>query len=153
MYGITKTKARCENDKILFSHGTSYPPFAPHELHTHERCEIFCVFRGNGFYVTEGVRHTFERGRIFLMRPGEMHLAEMIGDEPRESLAFHFDPAVIEGIDPERRLLTPFYDRPLGTNNVYDHSAIAPTQIYSLFQQMQKLGNDNYENCAHCSAL
>lgn len=153
MYGITKTKARCENDKILFSHGTSYPPFMPHKLHTHERCEIFCVFRGNGFYVTEGVRHVFERGRIFLMRPGEMHLAELIGDEPRESLAFHFDPSIVDGIDPERRLLTPFFDRPLGTNNVYDHSALASTEIYSLFQQMQEIGNDNYENCAHCSAL
>ena len=153
MYGITKTKARCENNQILFSHGVSYPPFMPHELHTHERCEIFCVFRGSGFYVTEGVRHPFERGRIFLMRPGEMHLAELIGDEPRESLAFHFNPSIVDGIDPERRLLAPFFARPLGMNNVYDHSALASTEIYSLFQQMQEAGDDNYENCAHCSAL
>lgn len=153
MPGITKNRVVCSSDHILFGSSVEYPPFRYHNLHTHERCEIFCVFRGSGYYITEGARHRLEHGRIFLMRPGEMHMADIMGKEPKESLSFHFDVSIVDSIDPQRRLLEPFFDRPLGMNNVYDHPVVAPTEIYTLFNKMREMGPDNYENCIHSTAL
>ncbi|MBR5543297.1 MAG: helix-turn-helix transcriptional regulator [Oscillospiraceae bacterium] len=124
----------------------SYPPFTPHKMHIHEHCEIFCVFRGDGYYITEGARHKFEHGKIFLMRPGESHMADLVGDEPYDRISHHFWPSVIEGVDPERRLLAPFFDRPLGMNNVYDRSVVAPTGIYEMFSKLEARKKDKYES-------
>lgn len=123
----------------------SYPPFAPHPMHVHEWCEIFCVFRGDGYYITEGARHRFEHGKIFLMRPGESHKADLTGNEPYDRIAHHFLVSDVEKIDPERRLLSPFFDRPLGQCNVYDRSVVAPTGIYELFARLYEKKSDNYE--------
>lgn len=141
------------NSLINFGYGISLPPFEHHDLHTHSNCEIFCVFRGSGHYITEGSRRKFEPGRIFLMRPGETHMADMTNDIPREALSFHFHPSVIDGFDPEHKLLAPFFDRPLGLNNVYDRPAISQTEIYTLFQKMRTLDSDNSSNCIHGTAL
>ncbi len=141
------------NELINYGRAVTYPPFGYHDLHTHTQCEIFCIFRGNGHYITEGSRHRFEPGRIFLMRPGELHMADMVNDIPREALSFHFSPSIVDSFDPQRKLLTPFFDRPLGLNNVYDRPVISQTEIYTLFQKMQESGNDNYENCVHGTAL
>ena len=123
----------------------SYPPFDPHPMHVHELCEIFCVFRGDGYYITEGTRHKFEHGKIILMRPGESHKADLVGSEPYDRISHHFPASVVDGVDPERRLLTPFFDRPLGENNVYDRSVIAPTGIYELFTKLHAKKENEYE--------
>lgn len=123
----------------------SYPPHVPHAMHVHEECEIFCVFRGDGYYITEGARHKFEHGKIFLMRPGESHKADLVGDEPYDRISHHFHASIIDSIDPERRLLSPFFDRPLGKNNVYDRSVVAPTGIYELFTKIHQKKETPYE--------
>lgn len=123
----------------------SYPPFASHDMHVHEMCEIFCVFRGDGYYITEGVRHKLEHGRIFLMRPGESHKADLVGNEPYDRISHHFPMSLVDGVDPERRLLAPFFDRPLGERNVYDRSVVAPTGIYELFTKLYAKRGNEYE--------
>lgn len=147
------TNSHCSNDLLSFGASISYPPHGIHKLHAHERCEIFCVFRGSGHYVTEGSRHRLEHGRIFLMRPGEMHRAVLTDEEPYERISFHFSPAIVDSIDPQRKLLAPFFDRPLGMHNVYDHSSAASTEIYTLFQKMREQGDNNDDNCLHVTSL
>lgn len=123
----------------------SYPPFASHQMHVHERCEIFCVFRGDGYYITEGARHRFEHGKIFLMRPGESHKPDLTGNEPYDRTSHHFPVSVVDGVDPERRLLTPFFNRPLGQCNVYDRSVVAPTGIYEMLARLHEKKASEYE--------
>ncbi len=123
----------------------SYPPFIPHSMHVHEECEIFCVFRGDGYYITEGARHKFEHGKIFLMRPGESHKADLVGNEPYDRISHHFPASIVDCIDPERHLLSPFFDRPLGKNNVYERSVVAPTGIYELFTRIHQKKETPYE--------
>lgn len=142
-----------QNEWLNFGYSVSHPPFAPRHLHTHTRCEIFCVFRGNGHYITEGSRYKFESGRIILMRPGEIHMAVDIPDSPREALTIQFDPSIIDHFDPQHKLLSPFFDRPLGLNNVYDRLAVSQTEIYSLFQKMYALSENSDDSCIHCTAL
>ena len=143
----------CRNPYISYGQSIQYPPFEPHALHAHETCEIYCIFRGNGHYITEGTRHKFEHGKILLMRSGESHRADVVGEEPYARLVFHFRPEIVDCIDPERRLLRPFFDRPLGLHNVYDRSIVAQTGIYELFRKMAPLTGDNYQDCVHLTSL
>ena len=138
---------------LRFSAGLTQPPFPPHKLHTHEGCELYCVMRGSGHYITEGSRHELKPGRIILMRPGEMHKAELLDAEAYETYVFHFSPAILDSFDPERKLLAPFFDRPLGLNNVYDRSVLATTDIYSLLQKAKNKRDDPYQNQIHCISL
>lgn len=126
-----------ELEKYISTRGgeVSYPPFS-HTLgvlHTHDKCEIYCVFRGRGHYIIEGSRHKLEPGKLILMRPGEAHKVQLSDGEPYDRIAHHFPMSTVDAIDPERRLLAPFFDRPLGLNNVYPRSAVANTKIYDLF--------------------
>jgi len=147
------TGSHCSNDLLSFGASVSYPPHGIHRLHAHEKCEIYCVFRGSGSYITEGVRYRLEHGRIILMRPGEMHRAVLTDEEPYECLSFHFSPSIVDCIDPNRTLLAPFFDRPLGMNHVYDRSAVASTEIYTLLRKMREQSGNNEENCLHVTSL
>lgn len=143
----------CSSELLKFSTGFTHPPFAPHKLHTHEICELYHVIRGSGHYITEGSRHELKHGRIILMRPGEMHMAELTDEETYETAVFHFSPAIVDGFDPERRLLAPFFDRPLGQCNVYDRAALATTDIYSLLQKSRERHGNDYDNQIHASSI
>ena len=119
-------RASCHNRSISYGQSIQYPPFPPHFLHAHENCEIFCVFRGNGHYITEGTRHKFEPGKILLMRSGESHRPDLSGDEPYARLALHFSPEIVDSFDPERKLL---------------------------FRKMTLLTGNNYLDCLHVTSL
>lgn len=135
----------------------SYPPFSPDtaapKLHTHEMCEIYCVFRGNGYYVTEGTQHKLEHGKILLMRPGEAHKVYLSGNEPYERIAHHFPMSVVDAVDPERRLLSPFFDRPLGLHNVYERSVVANTRVYDLFTTLYDKKEDEYATALNTTVV
>jgi len=141
------------NHQIAYGRGIDHAPFPPHPLHTHDRCEIFYLIRGNGYYITEGARHKFEPGKIILMRPGETHRAVLSGEEPYERISLHFDPSLVDLIDPKRRILAPFFDRPLGKCNVYDRSGLASTHIYDTFAKMNQTTEDHYDQCVHITSL
>lgn len=115
-----------------------YPPFPLPlgELHTHTTCEIYCVFRGTGYYVIEGMQHKLEHGKVFLMRPGEVHRVFITSNEPYDRITCNFRISDVDAMDPQRSLLAPFFDRPLGERNVYPHSAVASTHIYDLFARL-----------------
>lgn len=135
----------------------TYPPFSPKvatpSLHTHDMCEIYCVFRGCGFYVTEGTQHKLEPGKILLMRPGEAHKVFLTGNEPYDRLSHHFPVSTVDALDPERRLLTPFFDRPLGLHNVYERSVVSNTKIYDLFTVLHTDLADEYETTLNTTVV
>lgn len=143
--------------RVSSSRWVSYPPFSPRvatpKLHTHEMCELYCVFRGNGYYVTEGTQHKLEPGKILLVRPGEAHKVYLTGNEPYERLAHHFPASVVDAVDPERRLLSPFFDRPLGLCNVYERSVVANTRIYDLFTTLHEEKEDEYANALNSTVV
>ncbi len=143
----------CSNSHISYGQGTDYPPFEPNYMHTHSSCEIYCVYRGNGYYITEGTRHKLEYGKIFLMRPGEAHRPELTGESPYCRVSFHFKPYIVDGIDPQRQLLRCFFDRPLGLQNVYDRSVVSKTGIYELLRKMAVSSGDPERDIVHVTAL
>lgn len=88
-------------------------------IHAHEMPEIYCFLSGKGEYLVEGTRYPLEAGDVFLMRPAETHKLLIDASEPYRRIAAHVSPAFFEQIDPEERLMRPFYARPLGSMNRY----------------------------------
>lgn len=143
----------CYIDDIAFGHSLIEPPFEENSLHTHEMCELYCVFKGSGRYIIEGSEHKLEKGKIILMRPGEFHKAHIENDEIYESFVIHFLPNLVDSFDPERKLLRPFFERPLGKNNVYSRANVVNTVIYEIFKKMDECSGDNYDNGIKVKAL
>lgn len=137
----------CRNN-ILGSHcAISYPPHNDHPIHAHDRCELFYLIKGDGYYITEGSSYAFEPGKVLLMRPGETHRAVCFNNSEYHRMSIHFDPCIVDSIDPQRKILRPFYDRPLGMNNAYNRSDLIGTGIYDYLEQMQHPCSDNDAQC------
>ena len=135
----TKTINSYQDKHYGYSHMVDYPPFSPQPLHSHTCCEIFCVYSGNGEYITEGARHKLQFGKLFLMRPGEFHMPSLSNNEAYDRLTIHFDLDFIDPIDKERCLVKPFFERPLGTNNVYSRQTLASSAVYEILGKMDKI--------------
>lgn len=129
----------CVNENVSAQHNISYPPFSEQELHVHDRCELFYLAGGSGYYEAEGTRYKFEPGMVLLMRPGETHRAVRFDEAPYSRLSIHFNPSVVDSFDKDRILLRSFYDRTMGTRNYYSPEMLADTKIYEYLEKMTNL--------------
>ena len=89
------------------------------DFHIHDRCEVFYFISGNARYLVEGTVYPLTKGSLLIMRPGEAHCIRFLGAERYERYAVNFPLSLFDSFDPERRLMRPFTDRPLGQNNLY----------------------------------
>lgn len=121
---------------LYFQHRIDLKPYPDnYPLHTHLFCEIYCFIRGDAIYHVEGSTYALKPGTVILMRPGEAHYLEINPSEPYQRCWIHFNPALLDGADPGRILLQPFFDRPLGENNKYDADELA-MHTMRYFEQM-----------------
>ena len=88
-------------------------------MHTHEACEIFCFLSGRGIYRIEGSEYVLEPGDILIMCPAEAHYITPDPAYPYERMSCHFRKTLMDSIDPEGVLLTPFFNRSPGQSNLY----------------------------------
>ena len=110
-------------------------------MHVHESCEIFYFISGNAEYLVEGARYPLESGSILIMRPSESHRAKILGSEKYERYAANFSVSVIDNIDPERRLLKAFFDRPLGRGNMFLPTEFDGEDLRKIFAEMCRKSN------------
>lgn len=89
------------------------------DFHIHDRCEVFYFVSGNAQYLVEGSVYPLERGSLLVMRPGEAHCIRLLSAERYERYAVNFPLSLFDSFDPERRLMRPYTDRPLGRQNLY----------------------------------
>lgn len=89
------------------------------DFHIHDRCEVFCFVSGNARYLVEGSVYPLQRGSLLIMRPGEAHCIRFLSPERYERYAVNFPLSLFDSFDPQRRLLRPYTDRPLGRQNLY----------------------------------
>ncbi|MDE6728148.1 MAG: AraC family transcriptional regulator [Oscillospiraceae bacterium] len=113
-------------------------------MHVHESCEIFYFVSGNAEYLVEGARYPLESGSILIMRPSESHRAKILGSEKYERYAVNFSVSVIDNIDPERRILKAFFDRPLGRGNLFLPTEFGGEDLRKIFEEMCRKSN-SYE--------
>lgn len=88
-------------------------------FHIHDRCELFYFISGNAQYLVEGSVYPLEHDSLLIMRPGEAHRTRFLSAERYERYAVNFPLSLFDSFDPERRLMKPFTDRPLGHRNHY----------------------------------
>lgn len=88
-------------------------------FHIHDRCELFYFISGNAQYLVEGSVYPLEHDSLLIMRPGEAHCTRFLSAERYERYAVNFPLSLFDSLDPERRLMKPFTDRPLGHRNHY----------------------------------
>ena len=106
---------------IYFHHSIDEHPLATDfTMHAHEVPELYCYLRGAASYWVEGHEYPLVPGCLMVIRQAETHKLEIRpGGPPYERFALHFSPQLLDGTDPEQRLLAPFHDRPLGRGNQY----------------------------------
>lgn len=114
------------------------------EMHIHTRCEIFYFVSGRAEYLVEGSKYPLEHGSVVIMRPAEAHRSKILADKLYERYTVNFPLSAADSIDPERILMKPFLDRPLGIGNLYLSSEFDGAAIENYFKKICGCKN-NYE--------
>ena len=128
-----------QEEDILFHHSRDETPDANNfPMHAHDRFELYYFISGAGTYSVEGNEYNLLPGCILLMRPGETHKPQIMPREPYERMALHFYPELLDGIDPEHHLLSPFLNRPGGRQNLYTSLQGNTHLLQSCFEAMTR---------------
>ncbi|MCH5269648.1 MAG: helix-turn-helix domain-containing protein [Lachnospiraceae bacterium] len=113
-------------------------------MHVHDRCEIYYFVSGKAEYLVEGANYQLIPGSILIMRPSESHRVKILGSEKYERYAINFSVSIIDNIDPQRRLVQAFFDRPSGRGNLYLPAEFEEKDMRKIFAEMCD-GVDDYE--------
>lgn len=89
------------------------------QMHTHSYAELYCFLSGKGTYYVEGSHYPLCAGDIMLMRPGEAHYIEVDSSVPYERICIIFNINLFAHLDPENKLLAPYFERAAGIYNHY----------------------------------
>jgi len=114
-------------------------------MHIHGENEIYLFAAGNAAYLVEGNEYPLNEGSVLIMRRSESHAVKILGDAPYERYVINFSDSFVNSIDPEHRLLEPFYNRSLGTANLYEADLFSGTKAIAYFEQMCREDGDCYE--------
>lgn len=150
-------------DDDIYCHHSLDPHPRPEDfqIHAHETPEVYCFLSGQGSFLVEGTNYPLQPGDILLMRPAETHRLMISPAAPYERIAIHFPLSLFDSLDPERALLRPFLDHPLGIKNRYaaqDYPALHPLigqltanrlQIISRLMRLLTEFSSLAENAAH----
>lgn len=112
-------------------------------VHAHKQNEIFYFLQGKASYLVEGHIYKLVPGSIMIMRSGEFHKVQILSDAPYERMALHFDDSILKTIDPEHKLLEPFYNRPLGVGNYFSPNSIKGGRIYECLKSIDSSPDDD----------
>ena len=127
------------DDQIVFVHTYSpHPRDSDFIMHVHEECELFYFISGNAKFLVEGSEYPLKPGYLLLMSPVESHRIKILADEPYERFTVQFSPSLFDSLDPSRRLLSCFQDRPLGKQNLYLPTEFGSSQPIEFLHAMHK---------------
>lgn len=109
---------KAAGSSVNYSHSLDQQP-DPQEfhMHAHDVFEIYFFIAGNGTYAVESTVYPLRPGCILLMRPGEVHRLNIRQDTAYERAVLQFREQAIPDAGLRQRLLEPFLQRPLGTDN------------------------------------
>lgn len=133
-------------DEFNLSHTVDkHPQQKAFEMHLHNHFEIYLFISGKAKYIVEGNEYDLAPGNLLLLREAESHCINFLSDSTYERYVLHFKPSLISGADPKLQLLKPFYDRPLGTDNLYRPSEFANVSALSCMKAMCTDSDDPYQ--------
>lgn len=134
------------DDSLYFHHSIDNTPNDNNfPIHIHEQFEIYYFISGDAVYLVEGNEYKLTAGSLLIMRNAESHKVKILSDKPYERFSLHFSPNVLDCIDPDNLLLSPFINRNLGQNNLFKVSEFKNIQPIELFECMCKKFNTDKE--------
>lgn len=109
-----------QEKEIYFNHSfQDLQESGDYPVHAHETAELFYLISGTGRFLVEGTEYSLGSGDLILFRPAEMHRLYIDPNGPYERIIVHFPVVLFDDIDKNHLLMRPFYDRPLGSRNLY----------------------------------
>lgn len=112
------------------------PDAAKFWMHIHDSCEIYFYVSGDVDYLVEGTCYSLKEESLMIMRPAELHTPRFTGKSTYERYALIFPVSLIKEFDPELTLLKPFFERPLGKDNLFTSEAIDMALVKTLFEEV-----------------
>ncbi len=129
---------------IYVRHAIDYGPDDQcFHMHIHAECEIFYFLSGHAECLVEGSIYPLEPGSLIIMRPAESHKVKILQSKQYERCTLNFPVSIADSIDPDRILMRPFLDRPLGMGNLYSPMEIKSFSFETYFKRMCSC-NDAY---------
>ena len=113
-------------------------------MHLHGSAEIYFFVDGKTDYIVEGTVYTLRRGDVLLIRPSESHKPRITAGVRYERYNVNFRESLISSVDPEGRLLRPFFDRSLGKGNLYRASELGDLPLERMFYELCHTEDDDY---------
>lgn len=127
-----------KDETMMFRHPFDESPNNdPFYMHIHDQFEILYFISGEASCTVETTTTRLLPDTMIIMRPMESHRITILGKSPYERYTLNFSTELADIFDNERKLLAPFFDRPLGQNNVY-HSSEFDISPKKLFAAMEK---------------
>ena len=123
---------------------TEKPDDRDFPMHLHGSAEIYFFVDGKTEYIVEGTVYTLRRGDVLLIRPSESHRPRLRSGERYERYNINFRESLLAPIDPEGRLLRPFFDRALGKGNLYRASELGELPLEKMFYELCCAEDDEY---------
>ena len=124
-------------NNIYVRHAIDYEPNDKFfSMHIHDRCEILCFISGDAECLAEGSKYPLECGSLLIMRPAESHRVKILSSRRYERYTVNFPLSAADIIDPQRALMEPFLNRPLGIGNLYLPSEFDKEPMENYFRQI-----------------
>lgn len=123
---------------------TERPDDRDFPMHLHGSAEIYFFVDGKTDYIVEGTVYTLRRGDVLLIRPSESHKPRITAGVRYERYNVNFRESLISSVDPEGRLLRPFFDRSLGKGNLYRASELGDLPLERMFYELCHTEDDDY---------
>lgn len=144
-----------QNQHIIFSHNLDQlPDYNYFQMHMHEYCELYYMVKGRGDYRIEGNQYNLTGGELLLMRPSESHAPKIDPNYPYERMSIHFDRNLFSIFDPNNTLLEPYFNREVGTHNLYLSSDfLNNTHHYLLTNLLNAQEDDSVQIITNLCAL
>ena len=125
-----------KQDRLRFDHvREERPDQSAVHMHVHTDIEIYLLIEGNLEYHIENSIYKPLPGDVLIMRPGELHTSRPERSSPYERINLRFPPELLKE-NLNSRLLSPFFDRPLGELNHYSADTLPSGFIRDCFERM-----------------
>ena len=125
-------------DEKFFMHYSEdgHPNASEFKMHAHEKLELYYFLSGSAYFMIEGNKYPLQRKDLLIMRQAEAHALAITADEPYRRIAIHFPENAFDSFDPERKLLRPYYERPLGSGNRFEAALYPNAKWHKLIEQL-----------------
>ena len=143
------------DETLMYRHITDEnPDNKAFYMHIHDQCESLYFVKGAAMCMVETTAYKLLPDQLILMRPMESHRIAIVDNDDYERYTLNFSPDIFDAIDPERKLLAPFFERGLGEKNLYDASEleIPPLKLLHMMHT-DRTENDRLRILAYLSSL